>query len=80
MIDAHTDLVSKGSVYDDVTGFYVHIDSADEFPLVQQNSMLIQPGLINNVVITPTSIKAGEEVASYPVGEGRRCLFKGPSI
>ena len=74
ILDAHTDSVSSGTIFDGFKGFSTVVDGTDQFPLTFQKSFLIQPGYENSVALSAVNIKADDEIRSIPSNK-RGCYF-----
>ena len=74
MLDAHTDLVSAGTVSDDFRGFVATIGSRHKFPMTSKGSSLLRPGLYNTVALSAWSIDADEAIRSVDPKK-RNCYF-----
>ena len=62
ILDAHTNFVSGGTVFDNFRGFLTTISSPKQFPMTTKNSLLIKPGQYNTVGITALSVKADDAI------------------
>ena len=74
ILDAHTDRVSSGTIFDGFKGFATVVDGTDQFPLTFQKSFLIQPGYENSVALSAVNIKADDEIRPVPSNK-RGCYF-----
>ncbi|XP_059085016.1 sodium channel protein Nach-like [Tigriopus californicus] len=74
VLDAHTDVVSAGTVSEDFQGFLGLVEENSQFPLVKERSFLIQPGHVTYAAISATGIIASDAIQSVsPVT--RNCYF-----
>ena len=74
VLDAHSDLVSPGTVMDDFRGFVATVGSRHKFPLTSKGSSLLRPGLYNTVALSAWRVDADEAIRSIdPVK--RNCYF-----
>merc|ERR1712077_31885 len=62
ILDAHTDRISPGTVYDNFRGFSTVVDGGDKYPLTSRNSLLIRPGRENYIAISALKIDADEDI------------------
>ena len=62
VLDAHTDRVSPGTVYDDFRGFVTVVDGGDKYPLTSRNSFLVRPGKENYVALSALHIEADKKI------------------
>ena len=76
VLDARTDLVSEGSVYDNGKGFVVNIGTKDMYPITEQDSILVNPGMVSNLGIKATSITADSNLRDQTNPGQRMCLFR----
>ena len=74
VIDAHSDLLSGGSVTEDFDGFYAIINSNDQFPTVTRNSVLIRAGHNNIVSMGATKVESDPKIKKVDYNK-RYCLF-----
>ena len=75
MLDAHSDLVSAGSVNNDIQGFMVTVESKENYPLTKYEGFLVKPGHVNIVALSATRISATERLRTIPPLK-RKCYFK----
>ena len=73
-LDAHTDKISSGTVFDEFRGFTTVVDGRDQFPMTFQKSFLIQPGYENSISLSAVDVMAEEDLRTIPP-EKRRCYF-----
>ena len=78
ILDAHTNFVSGGTVFDNFRGFLTTISSPKQFPMTTKNSLLIKPGQYNTVGITALSVKADDAIKEYSPSL-RNCYFSDES-
>ena len=74
MLDAHSNLLSGGSISDDFTGFIVAVNDKKQFPTPSEQSVLIRPGHTNSVAIQVTKFSASPNIKKYPANK-RTCYF-----
>ncbi len=74
VLDAHSDVLSGGTVTEDFDGFYAIIDHKDQYPMTTRKSVLIRPGHNNFVSLGATQILASESIKDIE-REKRNCLF-----
>ena len=74
VLDAHTDRISPGTVFDNFRGFVTVVDGGDKYPLTATNSFLIRPGRENYVALSASGIEADEDIKSIDP-EKRECYF-----
>ena len=77
ILDAHTDLLTSSSVYDDVEGFYAVVGSKNQYPLTNYRSIFIKPGFTNQVGMHPVHVAADKSIKDeyHATPEKRLCLF-----
>ena len=73
-LDAHTEQISSGTVFDDFSGFSTVVDGSDQFPMTFQKRFLIQPGYENSVALSAVEVISEHDIRSIPAKE-RRCYF-----
>ena len=73
-LDAHTDKISSGTIFDEFRGFTTVVDGRDQFPMTFQKSFLIQPGYENSISLSAMDVMADEDLRSIPT-EKRNCYF-----
>ena len=59
ILDAHTDQISSGTVFDNFKGFVTLVGGRESFPLTQRHSFLLKPGQQSYVAISATSVISG---------------------
>ena len=74
ILDAHSDMVSGGTVSQDFDGFFAIIDGSNQFPTTTRKSVLIRPGHENIVAINAVDVKADKGIQMIDV-EKRNCYF-----
>ena len=74
MLDAHSNLLSVGSISDDFTGFIAAVNDKKQFPSTSEQSVLIRPGHSNSVAIQVTKFSASPNIKKYPANK-RTCYF-----
>ena len=75
ILDAHNDLISRGSIDVDYQGFTGIITNTGNYPLTQQKGFHIKNGHYNLVAITGTKISADLEILQIEP-QNRGCLFE----
>ena len=75
ILDAHSDVVSGGTVSEDFDGFFAIIDGTDKYPNTQMRSVLIRPGYNNIVSMDAVKISADKDVETSIEKEKRKCFF-----
>ena len=74
VLDAHTERVSKSTVYDNFRGFVTSIAGGDKYPLTSRNSFLVRPGKENYVKISAIRVEAEDNTKTiHPLK--RKCFF-----
>jgi len=74
MLDAHTDLFFASSVDSDNEGFVALVHPSGSFPFTMLEGFNVQPGHLNTVALSGTSIDAEDDIRSIdPVD--RNCYF-----
>ena len=74
ILDAHSDMVSGGTVSQDFDGFFAIIDGRNQFPTTTRKSVLLRPGHENIVAINAVDVKGGKSIKGIPVDK-RNCFF-----
>ena len=74
VLDAHTDMVSSGSVSDNFKGFVTVVDASNNYPQTQTNGILIRPGRENHVAMAALEIFGSEGIRSIAPSD-RDCYF-----
>ena len=75
ILDAHSNMVTGGSVPEDFDGYYAVIDSTDTYPMTTRKSVLLRPGHNNIVSMGATKVTADENIRDIKPLD-RNCLFK----
>ena len=75
VLDAHSDLVSPGSVADRFRGFVVLIDGINDYPLSSRRSFLLKPGYESMVQISASQVYGTSGVKKYIKSNRRGCYF-----
>ena len=75
VLDAHSDLVSPGSVADRFRGFVVLIDGNNDYPLSSRRSFLLKPGYESLVQISATQVYGTSGIKKYIKPNRRGCYF-----
>ena len=74
VLDAHTDRVTAGSVFDNYRGFVTMVDSKEKYPLTARQSFLVKPGRENYVAISALRVVAEDGIK--PIEPKKRaCKF-----
>ena len=74
VLDAHTDRVTAGTVFDNYRGFVTMVDSKDKYPLTARQSFLVKPGRENYVAISALRVVAEDGIK--PIEPRKRaCKF-----
>ena len=74
VLDAHTDMVSSGSISDNFKGFVTVVDDSNNYPQTQTNGILLRPGRENHVAMTALEIFGTEAIRSIAPTD-RDCYF-----
>jgi len=74
MLDAHSDLLTRGSVDSDFQGFIGLVHNRGSFPLVSRYGFQIKPGSNNLVALSAVMVNASENIRSIDPGR-RNCKF-----
>ena len=61
VLDAHSNLISSGTVFDNFKGFTTVVGDPNSFPLTRMDGTLLKTGQENYVSILPTDITAVQE-------------------
>ena len=75
ILDAHSDILSKGTVFDDFQGFVTVVSDSENFPLTKKYGFLVKPGEETSVAIKPISIRGDESVRKLDIKD-RNCYFQ----
>ncbi len=75
VLDAHTDRVSPGTVFENYDGFRVHVNKRTSFPLIKRQSFLVKPGQQTFVSLSAIDIKTDDDTKSISP-ERRQCFFQ----
>ena len=78
VLDAHSNLISSGTVFDNFRGFLSTISSPKEFPMTSRSSLLLRPGQLNTVGISAFTVKADDAIKEYSP-QIRNCYFSDES-
>ena len=74
VLDAHSDMISPGTVFDDFKGFVTVVGAKSNFPLTKRQSILLKAGQENYIAMSALSIISDESIRSIdPVK--RDCYF-----
>ena len=74
VLDAHSDQISHGTVFDDFKGFVAVVGDKRNFPLTKRQSFLLKSGRENYVSISATYIKSDEAIRKIDP-QKRFCYF-----
>ena len=74
ILDAHTDMISSGSVGDEFEGFMAIIDGINNYPLSSRNSLMIRPGRKTSVAMTASHVYGSEGTRKIDAAK-RGCYF-----
>ena len=58
ILDAHREIISSGTVFDDFGGFIARVNPKNEFPITSTGSLLIEPGKMTTVSIGVVRVEA----------------------
>ena len=76
VLDAHSDKISIGSVFDSFKGFVAVVGNKNEYPLTKKHGFLLQAGQENYVSLSATNIEADENIRPIEISPGKReCYF-----
>ena len=78
ILDAHSNLVTFGSVFDDMVGMQVFVGEPEEFVAMQERGKVLEPGKEHFMEITGYVIKADDNLKEIPP-KNRKCFFKDES-
>ena len=74
VLDAHSDMISPGTVFDDFKGFVTVVGDKSNFPLTKRQSILLKAGQENYIAMSALSVKSDESIRSIdPIN--RDCYF-----
>ena len=76
VLDAHTDAVSSGTVFDNFQGFVTTIQGSDQFPSTLKSSYLIRPGQFNSIAMSAVSIDVDAEDLLRSIPPQKNKVFK----
>ena len=74
VLDQHSNKVSFGTVAQDYNGFQVFIGTPEEFPLMKDRSILVQPGYENFIEVSGYVVGSAPDVHNL-APEDRKCFF-----
>ena len=74
VLDAHTNMVSSGTISDNFKGFMTIVDGASNYPLTEINGFLVRPGRENHVALSALEINGTEAIRSISPKD-RGCFF-----
>ena len=74
MLDAHSNILTSGSVDNDLQGFVGLVHNRGSFPLVAKSGFQIRPGSNNMVALSAVMVNASENIRSIEP-ERRNCRF-----
>ncbi len=75
VLDAHTNLLSEGSVTEDFQGFVAVVAETNAYPLTEQRNIRLRPGFDNLVSLSATNIAAVSRIRQEDP-KIRNCYFK----
>ena len=74
VLDAHSDKISIGSIFDTFKGFVAVVGNKNEYPLTKKHGFLLRAGQENYVSLSATRVEANENIR--PISpEIRKCYF-----
>ena len=77
VLDAHSDKISIGSIFDSFKGFVAVVGNKIEYPLTKKHGFLLRAGQENHVSLSATRIEADENIRSIEISPGKReCYFQ----
>ena len=74
LLDAHSNVLSGASIYDDFRGFIAAVNDEKQFPSTSKQPVFIRPGHSNTVSIQVTKFSASPNIRKYPANK-RNCYF-----
>ena len=74
VLDAHSNLISPGTVYDNFKGFTAVVGDTSNFPLTKMDGFLLKTGQENYVSINPIDVVSNPGIETIPPKK-RNCLF-----
>ena len=74
VLDAHSDLISPGTVFDNFKGFITVVGDKTSFPLTKRTGFLLKPGRENHIALSATSVVSDEGIRSIDPKK-RHCYF-----
>ena len=74
MLDLHTEYEALGSVPDFFKAFQVFVGEPDEYPVLNQRSLMVKPGHETNIDLTATVLTASPDIAGIRPKD-RKCFF-----
>ena len=74
VLDAHSDLISPGTVFDNFKGFITVVGDKTSFPLTKRTGFLLRPGRENHIALSATSVVSDEGIRSIDPKK-RHCYF-----
>ena len=86
VLDAHSNLISSGTVFDNFKGFTTVVGDPNSFPLTRMDGLLLKTGQENYVSILPTDITADQGTGHSWEGirtidpSKRNCYFSDETI
>ena len=75
ILDAHSDLLSDGSIEEDSNRFLVGLTKSEEFPLMGQGTKVLKPGHEHFLSLSAVDTITNERIQTYLKPEKRKCLF-----
>ena len=74
VLDAHSDKISIGSVFDSFKGFVATVGNKNEYPLTKKHGFLLRAGQENYVSLSATKVEADKNIRHISP-EKRECFF-----
>ena len=74
VLDAHSNLISPGTVYDNFKGFTAVVGDTINFPLTEMDGFLLKTGQENYVSINPIDVVSDNGIKKISPSK-RNCLF-----
>ena len=74
VLDAHSDMISPGTVFDDFKGFVTVVGAKTNFPITKRQSFLLKAGQENYVSMSAINVISDEAIRSVSPTK-RDCYF-----
>ena len=74
VLDAHSNLISSGTMFDNFKGFTTLVGDASSFPLTRMSGLVLKNGQENYVSINPTDVIADDQIRKIAPSV-RNCYF-----